>query len=182
MREPRIRAAVENVIENFMSVQKYAEDKDVMTALSKWRGCQRFFKQRGEKVSFEEIVVNSKKGGEEMARRKLRVESLGEMIAKEVMDVASLLPKNGNNGINDNNSDSYSLDENEDEESVKRGKQSPKMFYLRLIVVTIQFLPLVYVLYLRVFRSKDLNFNFERRKKTSSLGGGVAFDANAAEL
>ena len=77
------------------------------------------FKQRGEKVSFEEIVVNSKKGGEEMARRKLRVESLGEMIAKEVMDVASLLPKNGNNGINDNNSDSYSLDENEDEESVK---------------------------------------------------------------
>jgi hypothetical protein len=182
MREPRIRAAVEDVMENFMSVQKYAEDKDVMTALSKWRGCQRFFKQRGEKVSFEEIVVNSKKGGEEMARRKLRVESLGEMIAKEVMDVASLLPKNGNNGINDNNSDSYSLDENEDEESVKRGKQSPKMFYLRLIVATIQFLPLVYVLYLRVFRSKDLNFNFERRKKTSSLGGGVAFDANTAEL
>ena len=182
MREPRIRAAVEDVMKNFMSVQKYAEDKDVMTALSKWRGCQRFFKQRGEKVSFEEIVVNSKKGGEEMARRKLRVESLGEMIAKEVMDVASLLPKNGNTGINDNNSDSYSLDENEDEESVKREKQSPKMFYLRLIVATIQFLPLVYVLYLRVCRSKDLNFNFERRKKTSSLRGGVAFDANAAEL
>jgi hypothetical protein len=182
MREPRIRAAVEDVMKNFMSVQKYAEDKDVMTALSKWRGCQRFFKQRGEKVSFEEIVVNSKKGGEEVTRRKLRVESLGEMIAKEVMDVASLLPKNGNTGINDNNSDSYSLDENEDEESVKREKQSPKMFYLRLIVATIQFLPLVYVLYLRVCRSKDLNFNFERRKKTSSLRGGVAFDANAAEL
>ena len=37
--------------------------------------------------------MNSKKGGEEVARRKLRVERLGEMIAKEVMDVASLLPK-----------------------------------------------------------------------------------------
>ena len=112
-----------------MSVQKYAEDKDVMAALSKWRGCQRFFKQRGEKVSFEEIVVNSNKDGQEAVRRKLRVESLGddrekrswtwplrclktEIMASTIITATVIL-----------------VDENEDEESVKRGKQSPKLFY-----------------------------------------------------
>lgn len=180
MREPRIKAAVEDVMENFMSVEKYAEDKDVMAALSKWRGCQRFFKQRGEKVSFEEIVVNLNKGGEEAVRkRKLRIEHLGETIAKELMEVASSLPKNGNTQSVDKNN-KYSPDD-DDDESVKREKNS-KMFYLRVIIAVIQLLPLVYVLYLRLFRSKDLKFTFEKTKKTSSSGSGMAFDASASEL
>jgi ankyrin repeat protein len=180
MREPRIKAAVEDVMENFMSVKKYAEDKDVMAALSKWRGCQRFFKQRGEKVSFEEIVVNLDKGGEEAVRkRKLRIEHLGETIAKELMEVASSLPKNGNTQSIDKNN-KYSPDD-DDDESVKREKNS-KMFYLRVIIAIIQLLPLVYVLYLRLFRSKDLKFTFEKTKKTSSSGSGMAFDASASEL
>lgn len=180
MREPRIKAAVEDVMENFMSVKKYAEDKDVMAALSKWRGCQRFFKQRGEKVSFEEIVVNLNKGGEEAVRkRKLRIEHLGETIAKELMEVASSLPKNGNTQSIDKNN-KYSPDD-DDDESVKREKNS-KMFYLRVIIAIIQLLPLVYVLYLRLFRSKDLKFTFEKAKKTSSSGSGMAFDASASEL
>jgi ankyrin repeat protein len=180
MREPRIKAAVEDVMENFMSVEKYAEDKDVMAALSKWRGCQRFFKQRGEKVSFEEIVVNLEKGGEEAVRkRKLRIEHLGETLAKELMEVASSLPKNGNTQSVDKNN-KYSPDD-DDDESVKREKNS-KMFYLRVIIAVIQLLPLVYVLYLRLFRSKDLKFTFEKTKKTSSSGSGMAFDASASEL
>lgn len=180
MREPRIKAAVEDVMENFMSVKKYAEDKDVMAALSKWRGCQRFFKQRGEKVSFEEIVVNLNKGGEEAVRkRKLRIEHLGETIAKELMEVASSLPKNGNTQSIDKNN-KYSPDD-DDDESVKREKNS-KMFYLRVIIAIIQLLPLVYVLYLRLFRSKDLKFTFEKAKKTSSSGSSMAFDASASEL
>jgi len=180
MREPRIKAAVEDVMENFMSVKKYAEDKDVMAALSKWRGCQRFFKQRGEKVSFEEIVVNLDKGGEEAVRkRKLRIEHLGETIAKELMEVASSLPKNGNTQSIDKNN-KYSPDD-DDDESVKREKNS-KMFYLRVIIAIIQLLPLVYVLYLRLFRSKDLKFTFEKAKKTSSSGSSMAFDASASEL
>lgn len=180
MREPRIKAAVEDVMENFMSVKKYAEDKDVMAALSKWRGCQRFFKQRGEKVSFEEIVVNLNKGGEEAVRkRKLRIEHLGETIAKELMGVASSLPKNGNTQSIDKNN-KYSPDD-DDDESVKREKNS-KMFYLRVIIAIIQLLPLVYVLYLRLFRSKDLKFTFEKAKKTSSSGSSMAFDASASEL
>jgi len=167
-------------MENFMSVEKYAEDKDVMAALSKWRGCQRFFKQRGEKVSFEEIVVNLEKGGEEAVRkRKLRIEHLGETLAKELMEVASSLPKNGNTQSVDKNN-KYSPDD-DDDESVKREKNS-KMFYLRVIIAVIQLLPLVYVLYLRLFRSKDLKFTFEKTKKTSSSGSGMAFDASASEL
>jgi len=187
MREPRIKAAVEDVMENFMSVKKYAEDKDVMAALSKWRGCQRFFKQRGEKVSFEEIVVNLEKCGEEAVRkRKLRIEHLGETIAKELMEVASSLPKNGNTQSIDKNNkyapdDDDNDDDDDDDESMKREKNS-KMFYLRVIIAIIQLLPLVYVLYLRLFRSKDLKFTFEKTKKTSSLGSGMAFDASASEL
>ena len=189
MREPRIKAAVEDVMENFMNVKKYAEDKDVMAALSKWRGCQRFFKQRGEKVSFEEIVVNLEKGGEEALRkRKLRIEHLGETIAKELMEVASSLPKNENTQSIDKNNkytpddDDNDDDDDEDEDEAVKREKSSKMFYLRVIIAIIQLLPLVYVLYLRLFRSKDLKFIFEKTKKTSSSGSGMAFDASASEL
>ena len=169
MHNPRIKKAVEDVMENFMNVQKYAEDKDVMAALSKWRGCQRFFKQRGEKVTYEEIVVNSNKDGQEAVKeRKARIESLGDAIAKEIMDVASSFPKKGNSVILNN----VSRDEDEDE-SGKREKRS-RMFYIRVTVAIIQFLPLLYVLYLRIFRAEEMNFEM---KKHPFWGGGMAFDA-----
>ena len=171
MHNPRIKKAVEDVMENFMNVQKYAEDKDVMAALSKWRGCQRFFKQRGEKVTYEEIVVNSNKDGQEAVKeRKARIESLGDAIAKEIMDVASSLPKKGNSVILNN--ENVSRDEDEDE-SGKREKRS-RMFYIRVTVAIIQFLPLLYVLYLRIFRAEEMNFEM---KKHPFWGGGMAFDA-----
>ena len=181
MHNPRIKKAVEDVMENFMNVQKYAEDKEVMAALSKWRGCQRFFKQRGEKVTYEEIVVNSDKGGQEaVKKRKARIESLGDAIAKEIMDVASSLPKKGNSVIMNN--ENVPRDEDEDETG-KREKRS-RMFYIRVTVAIIQFLPLLYVLYLRIFRAEELNF--EMKKPFSFWGGGMAFDAevkhNKAEL
>ena len=102
-------------------------------------------------MTYEEIVVNSNKDGQEAVKeRKARIESLGDAIAKEIMDAASSLPKKGNSVILNN----VSRDEDEDE-SGKREKRS-RMFYIRVTVAIIQFLPLLYVLYLRIFRAEEM--------------------------
>ena len=122
-------------------------------------------------MTYEESGVNSNKDGQEAVKeRKARIESLGDAIAKEIMDVASSLPKKGNSVILNN--ENVSRDEDEDE-SGKREKRS-RMFYIRVTVAIIQFLPLLYVLYLRIFRAEEMNFEM---KKHPFWGGGMAFDA-----
>ena len=66
------------------------------------------------------------------------------------------------------NNENVPRDEDEDETG-KREKRS-RMFYIRVTVAIIQFLPLLYVLYLRIFRAEELNF--EMKKPFSFWGGG----------
>jgi hypothetical protein len=54
-----VRHAVDDVIANFHNVSKYRENAIVMNVLYKFRHVQRFCKDRGEKISFDDILAST---------------------------------------------------------------------------------------------------------------------------
>lgn len=57
MRVEQIRDAVDDVISNFHNVTKYQSNARVMNVLNKFRHVQRFCKDRGEKITFDDILA-----------------------------------------------------------------------------------------------------------------------------
>lgn len=57
MRVEQIRDAVDDVISNFHNVTKYHSNARVMNVLNKFRHVQRFCKDRGEKITFDDILA-----------------------------------------------------------------------------------------------------------------------------
>lgn len=187
MREPRIRKAVDDIMENFLSVEKYAGDEEIMATLSKWRGCQRFFKTRGEKVGLDELVI--KEGHEdEIEKRKERMDLLSEQAKFIIMDVAKKMPKGSTDSFDfakltkeEKEGDDDDIDIVKDENGVASSKKTAKevkarrMFYLRVCVASIQFLPLIILFYLRFFRPETLNLNPARKRKPAAANGNSDF-------
>lgn len=57
MQRPEVREAVDDVITSFHNVSKYRDDARIMGVLTKFRHVQRFCKDRGEKISFNDILA-----------------------------------------------------------------------------------------------------------------------------
>ena len=73
MAEPDVRQAVDEVVVDFHNVMKYNANARVMRVLNKFRHVQRFCKDRGEKITFDDILVGSEK---EAQRHRERVAEL----------------------------------------------------------------------------------------------------------
>ena len=169
MRQPRIEQAVKEVVEDFMNVQKYGKDQDVIAALSRWRGCQRFFKSRGEKVEYDEVVIKEGKE-DEIKRRKEQLHSLSERIASELMNVAKEmkgevgdldLTKYAN--MDDDELDEFEKEEREEEERKQRELKADKekrVFYYQTALLVSQLIPFFYALFLFFFNRDALKNPF----------------------
>jgi len=73
MAVPDVRFAVDEVIADYHNVMKYRENRTVMRVLNKFRHVQRFCKDRGEKISFDDVLVND---ADEVLKRRERVGEL----------------------------------------------------------------------------------------------------------
>ena len=97
-----IREAVHDVISNFHNVTKYRDNARVMNVLTKFRHVQRFCKDRGEKITFDDVLAADEEEVEQHRERlaelkaaagvlwdealmALRAFTTGENIAKTVM-------------------------------------------------------------------------------------------------
>ena len=75
MKTPRVRPAVEEVIQNFHNVTKWRDDATVMGVLNKFRHVQRYCKEAGVRIRFEDVVVRD---GAEADERRGRVATMRE--------------------------------------------------------------------------------------------------------
>lgn len=57
MQDPSVRGAVDDVINDFHNVTKYRDNARIMHVLTKFRHVQRFCKDRGEKITFDDILA-----------------------------------------------------------------------------------------------------------------------------
>ena len=73
MADPDVRRAVDEVIADFHNVMKYNANARVMRVLNKFRHVQRFCTDRGEKITFDDILVES---DEEALKHRERVAEL----------------------------------------------------------------------------------------------------------
>ena len=69
MKTPRVRPAVEEVIENFHNVQRWRDDATVMGVLNKFRHVQRYCKEAGVRIRFEDVIVENRADADERRGR-----------------------------------------------------------------------------------------------------------------
>ena len=69
MKTPRVRPAVEEVIQNFHNVTKWRDDATVMGVLNKFRHVQRYCKEAGVRIRFEDVVVRDAADADERRGR-----------------------------------------------------------------------------------------------------------------
>ena len=69
MKTPRVRPAVEEVIENFHNVQRWRDDATVMGVLDKFRHVQRYCKEAGVRIRFEDVIVENRADADERRGR-----------------------------------------------------------------------------------------------------------------
>ena len=69
MKTPRVRPAVEEVIENFHNVQRWRDDATVMGVLNKFRHVQRYCKEAGVRIRFEDVIVKNRADADERRGR-----------------------------------------------------------------------------------------------------------------
>jgi hypothetical protein len=102
MQIQQVREAVDDVISNFHNVTKYRDNARIMNVLTKFRHVQRFCKDRGEKITFEDVLAADEEEVEQHRERlaelkaaagvlwdealmTLRMFTTGEDIVKNVM-------------------------------------------------------------------------------------------------
>ena len=69
MKTPRVRPAVEEVIENFHNVRRWRDDAIVMGVLDKFRHVQRYCKEAGVRIRFEDVIVKNRADADERRGR-----------------------------------------------------------------------------------------------------------------
>ena len=69
MKTPRVRPAVEEVIENFHNVQRWRDDATVMGVLDKFGHVQRYCKEAGVRIRFEDVIVKNRADADERRGR-----------------------------------------------------------------------------------------------------------------
>lgn len=69
MQQREVRQAVDEVIASFHNVSKYRDNARIMGVLTKFRHVQRFCKDRGEKISFDDILASDEDAVEEHRER-----------------------------------------------------------------------------------------------------------------